>query len=911
MKDMLEFILRPGFRDPKKRQIRKLGIKSALNIAAVVCPAICLGEIIYLVVALVAPEYYGEYLWEYVATFFSLIVIVVAYEIIILWVKKDYDRRYLIMPMLNVVGAAMLLGWAGVSTWLDSVVFGHVETTVLMIVSMCVPFCIYMEAIFYVIITVISITGAIALYAADGWEKSFVQSNLGDFILYSGVQIILGISLLYMKYRNSKQQIESEEQRNELEALSQAQNRFFSSMSHEIRTPINTIIGLNEMILREDISDEVAQDAANIQSAGKMLLHLINDILDMSKIESGQMEIAAATYNTADMLSDIVGMLWIRAQDKGLKFSVEVEPDLPSQLVGDEMRIRQVLINILNNAIKYTKEGSVKLSIQCEQIDANRTKVIYSVTDTGMGIRKENIPHLFDAFKRIEENKNKYIEGTGLGLSIVKQLVDMMDGTITVNSIYTKGSTFIVELPQEIADDTVVGEISKKSDDIARKDYKVSFTAPDAKVLAVDDNQSNLLVVSKLLRDTQVQMDTVQSGREALEKTLATKYDVIFMDHMMPEMDGIECMHKIREQVGGLSRDAKIIALTANAGRENQILYSNEGFDGYQLKPVNGESLERELYNQLPHELVKAEEREDSEILEDSMAWMQSSGRKKLIAITTESVADIPKEFIKKYGIGVIPHRVITPEGEFDDGDEIESSGLMSYMEKNDSEVYSEIYDVKGHEYFFAEQLEKARNVIHIALSSGVERSGYFHAVEATKAFDNVTVIDSKHLSSGMALLVIEAARLASEGRTVEEIVTKIERMRADVNTNFIVDNMDYLARAKQVSPGIARIAKSFMLHPVIQMKKGDMGVGGLIFGSREHSWKKYMSKCFAKMKNCDRKILFITYVGLNSREIEYLRSEIIKKQHFERIIFQKASPSIAVNCGPGTFGLLFVKEEY
>ena len=222
----------------------------------------------------------------------------------------------------------------------------------------------------------------------------------------------------------------AQEQKKEIEDLNRMQNRFFSSMSHEIRTPINTIIGLNEMILRENVSDEVADDAANIQSASEMLLALINDILDMSKIESGKMDIVQTTYDLGAMLSDLVGMIWIRAKEKGLEFHVDVDQSLPSQLYGDEVRIKQILINMLNNAVKYTSEGSVTLSIQCKRQENGHAQISYSVTDTGIGIKKENIPFLFNAFKRIGEEKNRYIEGTGLGLSIVKQLVELMDGRL-------------------------------------------------------------------------------------------------------------------------------------------------------------------------------------------------------------------------------------------------------------------------------------------------------------------------------------------------------------------------------------------------------------------------------------------------------------------------------------------------
>ncbi|MBQ7677941.1 MAG: fatty acid-binding protein DegV, partial [Lachnospiraceae bacterium] len=228
----------------------------------------------------------------------------------------------------------------------------------------------------------------------------------------------------------------------EVEELNRAQNRFFSSMSHEIRTPINTILGLNELILRDDtVSDRIASDAKNIEGAGKMLLSIINDILDMSKIESGKMDIVPVSYRFADLLSDIVNMIWARADEKGLALHVDVDPDVPAELYGDEVRIKQILINLLNNAVKYTPSGSVVLHIESERRSGNAVWLTMAVTDTGSGIKKEALPYLFDAFKRVDEEKNRNIEGTGLGLSIVKQLVELMDGEITVDSVYTQGST--------------------------------------------------------------------------------------------------------------------------------------------------------------------------------------------------------------------------------------------------------------------------------------------------------------------------------------------------------------------------------------------------------------------------------------------------------------------------------------
>lgn len=281
-------------------------------------------------------------------------------------------------------------------------------------------------------------------------QHTLVMAYVDSFSTLSIVTIIICSMILFQNAIYQSENETTKKQKNEIEKLNQAQNRFFSSMSHEIRTPINTIIGLNEMILREDVSDEVAADAKSIQGASKMLLTLINDILDMSKLESGKMDIVPVTYDVGTMLSDIVNMIWVRAKEKDIEFHIDVDQKMPARLFGDEVRIKQILINVLNNAVKYTSEGSVTLSIQCKKPESGRAQISYSVSDTGMGIKKEAIPYLFSAFKRVDEEKNRHIEGTGLGLSIVRQLVDLMGGDIAVNSVYTKGSTFVVTLPQEI-----------------------------------------------------------------------------------------------------------------------------------------------------------------------------------------------------------------------------------------------------------------------------------------------------------------------------------------------------------------------------------------------------------------------------------------------------------------------------
>ena len=701
----------------------------------------------------------------------------------------------------------------------------------------------------------------------------------------------------------------AQKQKREIEELNQTQNRFFSSMSHEIRTPINTIIGLNEMILREDVSDEVAADARSIQGASKMLLTLINDILDMSKIESGKMEIIPVTYDVGNMLSDIVNMIWVRAREKGLEFHIDVDQTMPSQLFGDEVRIKQILINLLNNAVKYTSEGSVTLSIQCKKQEKGYAQIAYSVTDTGMGIKKENIPYLFSAFKRIDEEKNRYIEGTGLGLSIVKQLVELMDGEIAVNSVFTKGSTFVVTLPQQIAGEAQIGnlDLEARHELNVREHYKQSFEAPGAHILIVDDNETNLMVAEKLLRDTKVQIDTVVSGRECLRKTLQSRYDVIFMDHLMPAMDGIECLHAIRKQTGGLNQETPVVILTANAGGENQALYRREGFDGYLLKPVSGTQLEAELLRHLPRQLVSMTNAAGSVgVVETAVV----THRKKLpVMISTDSASDLPKNLIEKHQIAVIPFRVVTKEGEFLDGVEAETEGVLSYMEEKGSHAHSKPPTVEDYEEYFAEQLTKAQYIVHIAFARNVSKA-YENALEASKTFDNVSVIDSGHLSSGMGLMVLRAAEYAANGMTADAIVGEMERLESKVKTSFIVTSTAYLARSGRISSKINTICHAFMIHPVIVLKKSSMKVGAIRVGARDYVWKKYITSALRNAQEIDKRTLFITYAGLTSKELKEIEEQVKSKMSFDNIIYQKVSPTVATNCGPGTFGLLFMLKD-
>ena len=398
-----------------------------------------------------------------------------------------------------------------------------------------------------------------------------------------------------------------------------AKSEFLANMSHEIRTPINAVLGMNEMIIRESTSSRITTYARNVESAGKNLLSIINDILDFSKIEAGKMEIAESDYKLSSVLNDVTNMIVFKARQKDLKFTVNVDESLPDDLFGDEVRVRQVVTNVLNNAVKYTREGSVSLDVTGTKTDEN-INLVFRVSDTGIGIRAEDIPKLFKKFERVDLVQNNTVEGTGLGLSITQNLLRMMDGKIEVTSEYGKGSTFTIYLPQKIISSEPIGNFQEKFERYvhALRAYKESFKAPDAHLLVVDDTDMNLTVIEGLLSKTEINLDTASSGLEALSLTRRTKYDLILMDQRMPQMDGTQTLNNIRAQENGLNIDTPVICLTADAVSGARSKYLEEGFTDYLSKPVESASLEAALIKYLPQEKILLQEGESEQEISES-----------------------------------------------------------------------------------------------------------------------------------------------------------------------------------------------------------------------------------------------------------------------------------------------------
>ncbi len=398
----------------------------------------------------------------------------------------------------------------------------------------------------------------------------------------------------------------AKEAKEEAEYENRAKSHFLANMSHEIRTPINAVLGMNEMILRESDDPEIQAYADSIKRAGNTLLGLVNDILDFSKIEAGKMEILPADYDVSSLLNDLVNMIQSRAEDKGLELILDFSENMPKLLHGDEVRIKQVIMNILTNAVKYTEKGSVTFRVGYERIrkEPDKVYILVSVIDTGIGIRKEDLEKLFHEFERIEEKRNRNIEGTGLGMNITRSILEMMGSHLEVSSIYGEGSTFSFRLKQDVVSWEELGdyEVSYRVAIAGRKKYKQKFTAPSARVLVTDDSSMNLEVFKNLLKRTGVQIDTATRGDECLALTRLNKYDVIFLDHMMPKKDGIETLAELRADSENPNRQTRVICLTANAISGAREQYLKAGFDDYLTKPIDAARLEEILLWYLPKE---------------------------------------------------------------------------------------------------------------------------------------------------------------------------------------------------------------------------------------------------------------------------------------------------------------------
>ncbi|WP_408072132.1 ATP-binding protein [Butyrivibrio sp. JL13D10] len=459
--------------------------------------------------------------------------------------------------------------------------------------------------ILYLILMLISLfLGGVAI--AYRWEILWVLF----FTLLFALFLILAGYVYMSSQRDSAYDVLRKQKAHD-EEDARRRIEYFANMSHEIRTPINAILGYDELILREYNDPALRQYAYNIRSAGNTLLSLINDSLDYSRIEAGKMELFPNEYDLSVVIEDMMSLIRPRALAKGLNLKGYVNENIPRRLYGDADRLKQCIANILTNAVKYTEDGEIDFSVDYEKIESNASfdnqeiLLKVAVRDTGIGIKKEDLQRLYRPFERIEEEKIKTIEGSGLGISIVRQILSLMGSELQVESIYGEGSNFHFAIKQKVVGSEPIGDFEQTyARSVMDKDhFTISFTAPDAKVLVVDDAELNLAVMESLLNGTGIQVDSALSAQTGLELAMQNKYDIIFIDLMMPGMSGREMTSRLKG-TEGINSDTTCIALTAGARQEVRSEYKKQGFADYLLKPVVFKELESILLRYIPDEKI-------------------------------------------------------------------------------------------------------------------------------------------------------------------------------------------------------------------------------------------------------------------------------------------------------------------
>lgn len=762
-----------------------------------------------------------------------------------------------------------------------------------------------LRGIFFIIqVAIFSLCFGIShLYPDFGIKLNSFQMAIDSIIAV--VMVGSGVTLMFFFREHimiSEQEI-VQDQKKEIERLTKSQQGFFTRMSRKIRTPIGGITGLNEMVLRsENITEEISENTKNIVSASDMLLTIIEDIMDMNKMQIGDISIENSEYDAAVLFREIKNMLTPKAAGKGLELTFDIDPDFPVNLFSDRIRLKQIFVNIVNNAVKYTREGSVKFSARAENVGGSLIKTIYTVEDTGIGIKEENIGSLFSSFSRIDMAVNRSIEGTGLGLSIVKGLLDAMGGQVDVKSTYGKGSTFTITIPQNRIGEEKIGDLDSYKEKTSVKE-KAGFTLKGGKILIVDDDRMSREVVKKLLLNTGADIDLCDSGRKALSMADKTKYHIILMDHVMPEMDGVEAFHRIRTGQNSKNRMTPIVALTANAGENLKDVYQNIGFAGYLSKPVNVSLLEEFVLKSMPEEIIEFE----SDAAHDKAVSNEELKKKFPVLITTDSMCGALPEDLDRLGVAVLPYCIAMPDGSaFVEGDEIDVDSLRAIQLGQG--IAAEVVNTDLAEEFFRTQLEKAENILHLCIFVSDVSNNYDRLCRVADKVGHVTVFESGTASVGAGIMTVYAAKLASEGHQMLYIIDALIELKKRIEFRTRIGEVGLLVAQGRFPKGMGRILQGLRLNPLIKTQDSDLKLYGFI--SEKASMEKYLERVLNERFEYEDEI-YIAHPDVRNSMEELTKLKVLAEKHgIKNVVIVQSSPIMVANSGYNSLAVGMVRKH-
>lgn len=702
---------------------------------------------------------------------------------------------------------------------------------------------------------------------------------------------------------------------------------FLSNISHELRTPVNVINGMTMLLLRDGESEGVH----SVQDAGIRLAHQIEDIQDYTEIRRNELVLEEDDYRVDSLINDVLQSYDAIYKRPKPELNIEVSPETPAALRGDIRKIRKIFRHLLDNAVKFTRRGGITVKVFTLTPEKG-TNLVIEVTDTGIGMTRAEMARASRGLYQANKKRNRSTGGIGIGLAIVYGFVHKMGGFVMINSEKGSGTTVRVTIPARVTDPSPCQLIKQESGSnisvcSGQETGKLSF--PGVRALIVDDEPMNLVVATGLLRERGMIPDTAGSGMEAIQMFETGDYDIIFMDHMMPEMDGVEAMRQIRRVAAVQEKNVVIVALTANVLSGAREMFQKEGFDGFIAKPIDMGELEHVMKHVLPDDLIVnlqngLYQREGGTAADPAKGLEEKAGvsrgseaaeasvgteSKKAVAILTGSMTDLPAHVREELQIGIIPSKIYTDKGTFYDNIDIDCEEVLRYMGDKLKPVSSDAPGVDEYISFFSAELKKAHHLIFITMTPSSSHE-YGRATKAAESLDHVTVINSECVSSATGILAMIAAKLAKQDLPVEQIIAEVEAAKKYINCSFVIKTTDVMARRKRISPAMNNLLKTLWLRPMLQTKNDELKVGRMLLGNVKSCYEKYIRVALPKGRTPDTSFAFATYAGMDEEDLLWIEEELKKRGRFARVIFQKASAGITTNCGEGSFGILYLTKS-